>query len=74
MNSPADWGDWAFDPILGYKNNPLGGGTVFQALGPKLRECSSGDSYYFEGTDASEIAETFAKIFRDIQNKMQLSH
>jgi Mg-chelatase subunit ChlD len=27
----ADWGNWAFDPILGYKNNPLGGSTVFQA-------------------------------------------
>jgi hypothetical protein len=69
----ADWGNWAFDPILGYKANPLGGGTVFAALGPKLRECSSGEGYYFEGTDAAEIAATFRKIFRDIQTKLHLS-
>lgn len=69
----ADWGNWAFDPILGYKANPLGGGTVFEALGPKLRECSSGEGFYFEGTDAAEIAATFRKIFHDIQAKMHLS-
>jgi Flp pilus assembly protein TadG len=69
----ADWGNWAFDPILGYKANPLGGGTVFQALGPKLRECSSGEGYYFEGTDGAEIAATFRKIFHDIQTKLHLS-
>jgi hypothetical protein len=57
----ADWGNWAFDPILGYKTNPLGGGTVFEALGPKLKECSSGEGFYFEGTDAAEIATTFRK-------------
>ena len=50
----ADWGNWAFDPILGYKANPLGGGTVFEALGPKLKECSSGQGFYFEGTDAGD--------------------
>jgi Flp pilus assembly protein TadG len=69
----ADWGNWAFDPILGYKTNPFGGGTVFQALGPKLRECSSGEGFYFEGTDAAEIAATFRKIFYDIQAKLHLS-
>jgi Flp pilus assembly protein TadG len=69
----ADWGNWAFDPILGYKTNPLGGGTVFEALGPKLKECSSGEGFYFEGTDANEIATTFRKIFRDIQTKLHLS-
>jgi Flp pilus assembly protein TadG len=69
----ADWGNWAFDPILGYKTNPLGGGTVFEALGPKLKECSSGEGYYFEGTDGTEIATTFRKIFRDIQTKLHLS-
>jgi hypothetical protein len=69
----ADWGNWAFDPILGYKANPLGGGTVFEALGPKLKECSSGEGFYFEGTDAVEIAATFRKIFHDIQAKLHLS-
>jgi Flp pilus assembly protein TadG len=69
----ADWGNWAFDPILGYKVNPLGGGTVFEALGQKLKECSSGEAYYFEGTDAAEIASTFRKIFHDIQAKLHLS-
>lgn len=69
----ADWGNWAFDPILGYKQNPFGGGTVFQALAGKLKECSSGDTFYYEGTDAAEIALNFRKIFRDIQNKSSFS-
>jgi hypothetical protein len=45
-----------------------GGGTVFQALGPKLKECSSGDGFYYEGTDAAEIAQNFRQIFKSIQN------
>jgi Flp pilus assembly protein TadG len=64
----ADWGNWAFDPILGYKQNMYGGGTVFQALGPKLKECSSGEGFYYEGTDAAEIAQNFRQIFKSIQN------
>lgn len=69
----ADWGNWAFDPILGYKNNPYGGGTVFQALGPKLKECSSGETYYFEGTDSAQISANFRMIFRAIQDKLRIS-
>jgi hypothetical protein len=38
-----------------------------------LKECSSGEGFYFEGTDAVEIAATFRKIFHDIQAKLHLS-